>query len=268
MGGVVYQMGEKLPSEVQDMENLRLWTKRLMRANEVNPDPNTAMVVCTSVMLGLMARKTTGEGQQIFMDMFGANAYANHDDFLSYPGKKPRALADDLMHGLSPTYRLYQCGNDEWVFLALVTDREKARFLEILGKAGIDCSQISSREMGEDTVIAKLEALFKTRSASEWEELLAHKGIGCVRADGLPPSLFWLEDEQAQSMNLTKNSTYPEWGDYKRHGPTALFSCGVSHLKAAPTGGQHSEEILDELGYESTQIEEFIKTGVIWKEVS
>ena len=108
MGGVAYQMGEKLPSEVQDMENLRLWTKRLMRANEVNPDPNTAMVVCTSVMLGLMARKTTGEGQQIFMDMFGANAYANHDDFLNYPGKKPRALADDLMHGLSPTYRLYQ----------------------------------------------------------------------------------------------------------------------------------------------------------------
>ena len=69
-------------------------------------------------------------------------------------------------------------------------------------------------------------------------------------------------------MNLTKSSSYPEWGDYKRHGPTALFSCGVDHLKAAPTGGQHSEEILSELGYERAQIEEFIKTGVIWKEVN
>ena len=268
MGGVVYQMGEKLPSEVQDMENLRLWTKRLMRANEVNPDPNTAMVVCTSVMLGLMARKATGEGQQIFMDMFGANAYANHDDFLTYPGKKPRAIADDLMHGLNPTYRLYECDNGEWIFLALVTDREKARFLEILANADVDCSQISLSEMEKDTITVKLEALFKTRSASDWEGLLAHKGIGCVRADGLAPSLFWLEDEQARSMNLTKSSSYPEWGDYKRHGPTALFSCGVDHLKAAPTGGQHSEEILSELGYERDQIEEFIKTGVIWKEVS
>ena len=183
-----------------------------MRANEVNPDPNTAMVVCTSVMLGLMARKTTGEGQQIFMDMFGANAYANHDDFLNYPGKKPRALADDLMHGLNPTYRLYQCDNHEWVFLALVTDREKTRFLEILGKAGIDCSQLSSSEMAEEAAIIKLEALFKTRPASDWEELLAHKGIGCVRADGVTPSLFWLEDEQAESMNLTKKSTYLAWG--------------------------------------------------------
>ena len=108
--------GRKTPSEVQDMENLRLWTKRLMRANEVNPDPNTAMVVCTSVLLGLMARKTTGEGQQIFMDMFGANAYANHDDFLNYPGKNQEALADDLMHGLESTYRLYQCDNNEWIF--------------------------------------------------------------------------------------------------------------------------------------------------------
>ena len=91
--------------------------------------------------------------------------------------------------------------------------------------------------MEEETVIVKLADLFKTRSASDWEGLLAHKGIGCVRADGLTPSLFWLEDEQAQSMNLTKNSTYPEWGDYKRHGPTALFSCGVSHLKGCPNRG-------------------------------
>ena len=31
--------GRKLPSELQDMENLCLWTKRIMRANDVNPDP-------------------------------------------------------------------------------------------------------------------------------------------------------------------------------------------------------------------------------------
>ena len=100
-------------------------------------------------------------------DRFGANAYANHDDFLTYPGKKSRALADDLMHGLNPAYRLYECDNNEWVFLALVTDREKARFLEILVDTGIDCSQISLSEMEKDTVTDKLEALFKTRPASD-----------------------------------------------------------------------------------------------------
>ena len=265
MGGVVYQMGEKLPTEVQDMESLRLWTKRLMRANEVNPDPNTAMVVCTSVMLGLMARKTTGEGQQIFMDMFGANAYANHDDFLSYPGKASRPLADDLMHGLSPTYRLYECANNEWVFLALITKQEKEEFSRILSNSGIDTLEIDPTTDNE-TLIEKLEALFKTQSALNWEKLFAPEGIGCVRADGLAPSQFWLEDEQIQSLNLSKKTRYPNWGDYHRHGPNVLFSCGVDHLGAAPTGGQHSEEILAELGFNQDQIHELIGNGVIWKE--
>ena len=266
MGGVSYQMGEKLPSELQDMESLRLWTKRIMRANDVNPDPNTAMVVCTSVMLGLMARKTTGEGQQIFMDMFGANAYANHDDFLSYPEKKQRALTDYLMHGLNPTYRLYECENNEWVFLALVSSREKMRFLEILVETGFECGGLSLGETENTASVEQLESLFKLRSADYWEELLAPEGIGCVRADGSTSARFWLEDEQAQSLNLNKTATYPGWGDYQRHGPTALFNCGVNHLKGAPTGGQHSEEILSEMGYAENEINQFLENGVIWKE--
>jgi len=45
-----------------------------------------------------------------------------------------------------------------------------------------------------------------------------------------------------------------------------LFNCGVSHLKAAPSGGEHSKEILSELGYDNEEIEGFIKSGVVWKE--
>ena len=103
MGGVVYQMAGRLPQELQDIDGLKLWTRRLMRANELNPDPNTSVVVATSVMLGLMARARTGQGQRIMLDMLGANAYANSDDFLRYPGKPPRALPDEGCHGFSPT---------------------------------------------------------------------------------------------------------------------------------------------------------------------
>ena len=268
MGGVVYQMGGSLPKDVQGMEDLRLWTRRMMRANEVNPDPNTAMVVCSSVMLGLMSRQLNGEGQQIFIDMFGANAYANHDDFLTYPDKPPRALPDKLLHGLSATYRLYECKNEQWIFLGLVTKREKQSFVTTLKENTIEVPNINGETMDEDKLIATLGAIFKTRTATEWEGLLAPKGIGCVRADGSPPSQFWLEDEQAKIMNLTKATNYPAWGNYLRHGPNALFSCGTDHLSAAPAGGQHSEEILAELGLNSEKISELKEQGVVWKEGS
>ena len=86
-------MGGRIPSEQQDIPALRTWTGWLMRANELNPDPNTAMVVCSSALLGLNALQRTGKCQRILIDMFGANAYANYDDFLSYPGQGPRGYA-------------------------------------------------------------------------------------------------------------------------------------------------------------------------------
>ncbi len=123
----MYQMGERVPNDLQDNAGLRLWTKRLMRANEVNPDPNTAVVIANSVLLGLTARRYHGLGQRILVDMFGANAYANADDFLHYPGKPDRLMPDDQLLGLSPQYRLYPCAEDSWVFLAIPACREFSR---------------------------------------------------------------------------------------------------------------------------------------------
>merc|ERR1711965_742010 len=96
------------------------------------------MVVCSSALLGLNALQRTGKGQRVLIDMFGANAYANHDDFLSYPGKAPRAMPDEGLHGLHPSYRLYPTAEDQWVFLAVPEEKEKKRFTECLTALGIE----------------------------------------------------------------------------------------------------------------------------------
>ena len=45
------------PDEAADMETMREAARRLMRANEVNPDPNASMVIATAVTLGLYAAR-------------------------------------------------------------------------------------------------------------------------------------------------------------------------------------------------------------------
>ena len=89
------------------------------------------MVVATTALLGLAARKAHGKGQKIFVDMFGANAYANWDDFLTYEGKPERPAVDVDGFGVSPLHRLYRCA-DGWVFLMIVNDREWASLAEEL----------------------------------------------------------------------------------------------------------------------------------------
>ncbi len=261
MGGVMYQMGERLPESLQDIDELVLWCRRLMRANEVNPDPNTALVVATSVMLGLMARMRTGQGQQIFVDMFGANAYANSDDFLDYPGKSPRPMPDDKLHGLSATYRLYPCADDQWIFLGLTTPREYQIFLSTLEQAGLSAPTADFQDIN---LADALSTLFLSKNAVAWQTLLGH--VGCVQADGPAPNTFWTQDPQVAALDLLAEVEHPAWGPYYRHGPMVLFDGQRQALGAPPLAGQHNSEVLQSLGYSETQIEALSQQGALWQE--
>ncbi len=266
MGGVMYQMGERLPTKLQDIDGLRLWTRRLMRANEVNPDPNTALVVCTSVMLGLIARSASGEGQQIFIDMFGANAYANSDDFLSYADKPGRAMPDEQLLGLSATYRLYPCAAEQWVFVALTNDREINKFIDALTDAGLSAPPMDVLVAGDSQTSDALTDLFVTHDADFWQQLFITAGVGCVRADGDPPSEFWLHDEQSAALGLTAEVEHPSWGTYRRHGPMVLFDGKRHPLHGPPLAGEHNNELLKACGYTEQQIEDMESEGVLWRE--
>ena len=171
LGGVVWQMGGLPKDGPLDLEEVREVTRKLFRANDVNPDPNTSVVVATTAALGLLARDMTGKGQQIFLDMFGANAYANWDDFISYPGKPERPVVDKGILGLGPWCRLYECKSG-WVFLYVEDDDARKR-------------------LGANDEAA-LEAKFRTDDADAWEARLNGDGIACVRADAHWPAQFLL----------------------------------------------------------------------------
>jgi crotonobetainyl-CoA:carnitine CoA-transferase CaiB-like acyl-CoA transferase len=199
--------------------------------------------------------------------MFGANAYANHDDFLCYPNKLRRRMPDEDMFGLSPTYRLYECTQGQWIFLALITAREQQRFVKRLIEAGIDnAPTIDLVETGGATLCSALTALFATQTADYWQQLLGGTGVGCVRADDRPPNEFRLEDPQAQAMGLTAQINHPTWGRYARHGPMVTFDGIEPQLGAPPLAGQHNQELLESLGYNIKEIEQLDAQAVLWRE--
>ena len=250
MGGVLFQMGERVPEALLGIDDLRLWTRRLMHANEVNPDPNTSLVITTSTLLGLVARQRTGLGQQILVDMFGANAYANSDDFLTFPGKPDRAMPDAELLGLSATYRLYHCSGDEWIFLAMTNEKEYRLFFDVLSGAGIQAPALEVLQAGGQTVSDALETLFVGNDSAFWENLLASAGVGCVRANAITPREFWLTDPQSIALGLTAETEHPLWGTYRRHGRQVMFDGGGQRLGPPPVAGQHNAEVLLEQGFD------------------
>lgn len=250
LGGVVWQIGG-MPDPAQELSNaeLREASRKLLRANEVNPDPNTSMVIATSAILGLCARSASGKGQKIFLDMFGANAYANWDDFFSHPGKKPRPKVDKDGFGLGPLYRLYEAA-DGWVFLAVVTSSDKQSLSNAL-----------KLDLSANNLEFVLADLFKTKAVRDWETELTSAGIGCVEASGPVPPQFFMTDNHVAQEGILVDANHPDWGPYKRLGPMSVFQNG-SYAGTEAAGGS-TVSLLRELGYTNDSIDRLIDRKVV-----
>lgn len=261
LGGAKHQAGD-IPQTPLDLAGIREGARRLMRANEVNPDPNTSMVVSATAMLGLMAREQTGEGQQIFIDMFGANAYANFDDFLAYPGKPPRPALDADLRGTGSTHRLYACETG-WVFLGIQHQDDWVRFCALAEVPELATEHAVSPTDHDAALTEALSRLFRSRPAPAWEALLAPEGLPCVVADAQTSWEFFHEHARDDSDLMTKVSQV-DLGEYYRHASMLNFSRSEPTLGPPTRGGEHSRSLAASLGYSSAEIDALYDAGVLW----
>jgi len=209
-----------------DVAELRDASRRISRANELNPDPNTSSVVATAATLGLAAVARCGVGQPVFVDMFGANAYANFDDFFDHPGKPARASLDAAGLGVAPHRRLYRAA-DGWVLLAVEAPRWNACRTAIAALANGNRDEATA---------------FASRDADWWADRLLARGFTGVRADGPTPP------ERIAGGDLTIDATAQAWGVYRRHAPLLRFSeSGTDAVGGWPALGEHTNALLREI---------------------
>ncbi|MDE2966730.1 MAG: CoA transferase [Chloroflexota bacterium] len=260
IGGALFQAGSAMPPVgCETIEEIREASRQLMRANEANPDPNTGLLVASATLLGLYAQRRYSVGQEIYVNMLTANAYANSDDFLQYKGKVPRRQVDGELYGTAPWHRLYEA-SEGWVFLAAVTDDEWSAFSHEAAPELADRDRIS-----EDALIAALGDVFAQAPASEWERRLTAIGVGCVRADTGSVGEFLSADEHMLANGFSPVAEHRRLGDVRRWGPLTTMAGGRDDYGPGVLAGQETDEILDEVG-RGGDIERLRSTGVVWSE--
>ena len=269
MGGVTFQAGEGMPPRrCNSMEALRDAARRLMRANEANPDPNTSVVITSAVLLGLVARDRCGIGQAISVNMLAANAYANADDMLRYEGKPERPTVDSDLLGLGPCYRLYRA-REGWVFLAVPRDRDWRAFDKACGPHPIFSdarfATIASRREHADALGEALEELFVARDASDWQSILLAQGVGCVRADSSIGE-FWNDDPHARAEELAPEVQHARFGRTRRWGPLVICNRGPGALGPGVLAGANTNALLRELGHDDDDIARLRHHGIVASE--
>jgi crotonobetainyl-CoA:carnitine CoA-transferase CaiB-like acyl-CoA transferase len=257
MGGAGYQGGAAPTRRCETLAEIRENARQLMRANESNPDPNSSVVCASAIALALLARERHGVGQEVYVNMLVANAYANGDDFLDYAGKAPRPALDADLYGAGACYRLYRA-REGWVFLAITSDSEwqrlcrEARWPELAGDARFASVEVRRKHGAE--LARELEARFAARDADAWEALLAPAKVACVRADAQYPGPFFTDSPQSLVNGMAPQSKHARFGEYRRWGPLVTVGGPRDSYRPGCLAGEQTDLLLAELGYGPAEI--------------
>ncbi len=232
-----------------------------------NADTAAALAVGTGMLLGLVARQRTGLGQYAQTTMLCSNAYVVSDEFFDYEGKVPAARHDD--DGADPLYRLYEA-REGWVFLAAPLPGEWGDLCAGMGAlAGVDLAGDPRFATPEDRaahaseLAAVLAEAFATRSAAEWERALAPFDVACVEVARTPLSRFTIEHPVMTENGFVTRVRHPLFGEHVRHGPIVTLSATPGAAGPGCLVGEHTRQVLGELGYSATEFEDLRARGVV-----
>ena len=101
-----------------------------------------------------------------------------------------------------------------------------------------------------------VSALFKTKTAAEWAALL--EGADCCFTRVISPAQL-LDDMQMQARGMVGIS---DEGVPWMRSPIRLSDDAID-LQQAPAYGEHTREILSEIGYSDAEFDQMLADGII-----
>lgn len=216
------------------------------------------LMLAFGVVCALLEARTSGAGQVVdaamvdgsaaLMTMFWAFKNANLFDE-DRPGTN---LLDTGAH----FYDVYQCRDGKYLSVGAIEPQFYALFLELLGLADDPDMKAQMDRTQWPKLKEKVAARIKSKTRDEWAEIF--EGTDACVAPVLTMS------EAASHPHNVQRRTFVEVDGVVQPAPAPRFSRSATAVPQAPRHpGEDSREVLQDLGFSSTEIDELVRLGAV-----
>ena len=228
-------------------------------------DCASGMMTAYAIMVALFARERTGVGQDVSLNLLNVAMYlqimqlASHLTDGNTVYKEGRGMAEQ-----PPPFAPLRAKDGD-VLTIFGSDPMWPKFCEVVGRKDLAqdprFENDEKRRQHREELYALLDEVFSTRTRAEWQQIFREAKMRC------DPCLTYEElcaHPQVEANGMIISMNHPVRGKMKMLGvPVKLGKTPAGPRHPAPLLGEHTKEILFQLGYTAAAIAQLEADGVV-----
>lgn len=227
-------------------------------------DLTAGLFAAQGILVALLERENSGKGQWLHTSLLQAQIFML--DFQSarwlVDGEVPRQAGNN--HPTSIPTGVFAT-SDGCINLSVTGGQMWQRFCSALGLDELfdhpDYDSEEKRSTNRDALNARIDAVIRSRSSEHWVEALNGAGVPCGPIYGIDETFA---DPQVRHLQMPQPVTSQTLGTFELVGQPVQLERTPSRLAVAPPEcGEHTDEILADLGYSKDQIAELRERDAI-----
>jgi crotonobetainyl-CoA:carnitine CoA-transferase CaiB-like acyl-CoA transferase len=215
------------------------------------------MIAAFAMLGALLARERTGRGQYIDVSMFDVMLSmlpvpaAHH-----FAGKTIEVGGKYALSGAYPFYNVYETSDGKFMTLGALEPKFWANFCRRVGSEDLISRQFDSG-VERESLFDEVRAIFKSRTRDEWIEMMRDADCCCEPVLSMSEAF---EHAQTRAREMIQE---PVSAKSKALGFSYKMSDTPPHcVTQAPALGEHTDELLREIGFDDSQLSKLRYAGV------
>ncbi|MBS7249008.1 MAG: CoA transferase [Candidatus Freyarchaeota archaeon] len=224
-------------------------------------DMSSGVFSALAIVSALLARERTGKGQYIDVSMtdtvltFNVLHIGTHISGYSLGEEGTLSTL-----GESAYYNVYETKDREFIAFGNIEGKFWANFCKVIGREDLIGKQFVSKKE-EKKVLSEVREIIRTKTRDEWLKIMEGQDICVTPVYSIREVI---QDPQLRHRKMFTEVEHPVEGKTLHVAFPLKFSETPATIRTpAPLFGQHTNEVLKELGYNEEEIKSLEKEGVI-----